>query len=528
MNSIINVIKRLTPNKYIPKPDKTELEELCKKIDKIKHDKLVEILEEVIRSKTFTKKSKEILDNLIKDLQEEGITQDEVNNLIEEAIIEIEDEDIEKSLDEECERYNKFTEANPAEHIYFNKQRNNYMLNYNGKTKQKKNLSELTFLLKEKLDYNLGKNFSKFLIIKKYKYKGKKIIIYLTEDNKAYFDINHVINLLDDLNIKTKKYNECKNKIELYDIRDNKYGGFYIKEFINQETFYNILLHSNSSFAHKFKNDISKILDQLTNQGKMIILNDKLVLVENKKPIEYLSEEYFYSQTYENTELLDFVKDRIINFKKSNWNKYLNKHVLYFFIITLEDPKGLNRIMCKIGYSCDFLKRIKSLEGEYKCKFYLTGMKLIHSVQDEKEFHNLLKKQFPELVVDLKINNHDKDETYVFDIELYKTFLNFVEKGDFSIKDVEIEEESEKILEEYFENIEERYEKELLQKLRPSIDICKIITKEQKEYALELNKKYYEHMNIRESNRHTEAMRDKDIELKKIELEMLKINFYKG
>jgi prophage antirepressor-like protein len=156
-----------------------------------------------------------------------------------------------------------------------------------------------------------------------------------------------VINLLDDITIKKNKYYEYKNEIELYDIRDNEYGGFYIKEFINQETFYKILLHSNSNFAKKFKEDISKILDELTNQGKMILSNNKIILSDSKKPIEYLKEEYKYTQTYENDYLLNFVKEKIRESKKMNWNKYMNRHVMYFFIITLDDPKKLKRILAK-------------------------------------------------------------------------------------------------------------------------------------------------------------------------------------
>lgn len=497
MESIKSLIKSLTLNKYISKSDKSELENLCKNLDKIKHEKLLEGLNDVINSTKYTKKLKETIENLIKDLQEEGITQEKVNNLIEEAIEEIkeiDDENLEKILDDSCDRYNKFTESNPAEYVSCGKDKSYRLIMPNEKEIKSKNLSKIIVKLKEKKNTEIGEHFSKFCILKKIEYRGKKIIIYLTENNKAYFDINHVINLLDDINIKRKKYAEYKNDIVLYDIRDNEYGGFYVKEFINQETFYKILLHSNSAFAKKFKEDISKILDQLTNQGNLTLVNDKLILVENKKPKEYLVDDYNYIQTYENEKLVNFVKNQIIEFKKSNWNKYLNRHVMYFFIITLEDPKGLNRILCKIGYSCDLLKRIKSLEGEYKCKFYLIGIKLVHSVQDEKEFHNLLKKKFPEFSVDLKIGNTDKDECYVFDIELYKTFLNYVDKGEFNIKDIEIEEETKRILKEYFENIEERYEQEISLKIKPSIEISKIKSQEQKEYAIELNSKYYDYM----------------------------------
>lgn len=532
MNSILSLIKRLSPNKYIGKPEKKELENLSKNLDKRKHEKLLEVLNEVIKATKYTKKLKETLENLINDLEVEGITEEKVKNLIEEAIEEIkeiEDENLEKILDESCDRYNKFTESNPAEYVSCGKDKSYRLILPNEKEIKSKNLSKIIERLKEKKSTLFGKKLSKFCTLKKIEYNGKKIIIYLSENNKAYFDINHIINLLDDINIRRKKYDEYKNDIELYDIRDNEYGGFYVKEFINQETFYKMLLHSNSSFSRKFKDEISKILDKLTSQGSMVLSNDKLVLVE-KKPIEYLTDEYNYVQRYDNENLVNFIKEQIKNFKKSNWNKYLNRHIMYFFIITLEDPNGLNRILCKIGYSCDLLKRIKSLEGEYKCKFYLIGLKLVHSVQDEKEFHNLLKKKYSEFVVDLKISNTDKDECYVFDISLYETYLNYIDKGEFNLKEIKIEEETKNILEEYFRNIEERYEKELLLKIRPNIEISKIKSIEQKEYAIELNTKYYDYMlsSQKEGNRHKEAMKDKDIilrekdiEYKKIELEIL-------
>ena len=76
-------------------------------------------------------------------------------------------------------------------------------------------------------------------------------------------------------------------------------------------------------------------------------------------------------------------------------------------------------------------------------------------------------------------------------------------------------------------------EQELMLKVRPNVEICKIKSIEQKEYAIELNNKYYEYMvlSLKETNRHKEVMKDKeiilrekDIELKKVELEILRLN----
>lgn len=299
-----------------------------------------------------------------------------------------------------------------------------------------------------------------------------------------------------------------------------------MKEYINQETFYNILLNSNSKYAKKFKNEVAKILDKLTSQGNIKVIHDELTLVENKeplkilrKPIEILNEEYIYTQTYENRELVNMAKEIISQFKKTNWNKYANKHVLYMFIITLEDPEGLSRILCKLGYSCDFITRIKGLEGEYKCKFYLIGLKIIHNIQDEKKFHLLLRQKFPELLVDLKINNQDKDECYVFDMDLYKTFLDYVDKEEFNTTEIELEEENKEILKEYFENIEKRYERELMLKMKPIIKISEITTNEQKEYAINLNNNYYELLLLQEQTNCKIQMKNKDIEIEKIKKE---------
>lgn len=93
---------------------------------------------------------------------------------------------------------------------------------------------------------------------------------------------------------------------------------------------------------------------------------------------------------------------------------------------------------------------------------------------------------------------------------------------DFSSKELLIEEETNTILNDYFENIEERYENELLLKLKPTIDITKILTIQQNEYAIDLNKRYYDYLELKEKHRHIEVMKDKDIELKNLELQILK------
>jgi hypothetical protein len=225
---------------------------------------------------------------------------------------------------------------------------------------------------------------------------------------------------------------------------------------------------------NKFKDDVAKLLDTLTNTGAVVLNNNKLELVPNdmnKKivPTDYFKQEYEYTQTYDNINLIEFIKNQIDSCKKSNWNKYVKKHVMYFFVITLDDPDNKNRILCKIGYSYDLIERFKSLRYEYKCKFYLLGVKLVRYEQDEKDFHPLLKNKFPEFPVNIKLGNHYKDETYVFDIELYKTFLSYEDKVPFTDSELDIEKESQEIINNYFKNIEDNFENEIRMKTTLSI-----------------------------------------------------------
>jgi hypothetical protein len=161
--------------------------------------------------------------------------------------------------------------------------------------------------------------------------------------------------------------------------------------------------------------------------------------------------------------------------------------------------------------------------------------------KDDKDFHLLLKKKYPEFIVKLKIGSQDKDETYVFDKDLYKTFLDYVDKVEFTSNEISIEEESNRIINNYFDNIEERFEMEIVHKFR---QIDSITNELQKDVVIQINKSHYELLLSRETNNyklsemklkneftlkqrefdHKEMMMDKEIELMKIKLEIAKVN----
>jgi|SaaInlStandDraft_6_1057023.scaffolds.fasta_scaffold21789_3 hypothetical protein len=526
MNKLNNVMKRLTVGKYIQKCHKTEVKEIQNELDNNRYDDLNILLQTITTSKIYSAKLNKQINDLTIILTNEVIECDNAIDIVEEILVEIgiDNNELEKQLDSKCVRYMKFTTSNPAEHIKYDKTDKLYI--YSDKKKiKRKFLKNLVPLVQEKLRDDFGKSFGKIVPWKKIEYKNKKIIIYQSE-NEGYFDINHVINLFDSI-AERKKYDEYKKDIKICDFRDNDVGGFYIKQYIDKETFFKMILHTNSVFSNGFKDEVAKILDKLTDTGQLTISNDSLIIENSIKIVnkDHFHEEYNYTQTYDNTYLVNFIKNEIIKCKSIDWIKYCDQHihVMYCFIMTLDDPTGNNRILCKIGYSADLVTRFKSLEREYKCKFYLLGLKTVHSQHDEKMFHTLLKLQYPELSVNIKINNHDKDELYVFDVKLYNTFLKFDDRVLLSDNVVNISHDTMIMMNNYFEHLDEMFELELVKKLHQIIKLTDIINEHQCKVATELNKSYYDYIMVKENNRHIEALQDKVIELKKLELEMQKL-----
>src|SRR5690606_25600079 len=154
-------------------------------------------------------------------------------------------------------------------------------------------------------------------------------------------------------------YLKYKSNIIAYSIKDNEFGGFYVKEFIDQKTFFKMLLKTNSIFSNKFKDDLSEILDTLMKNNQLTIKNDKLQLTNLHKDLLEDNTKYD-NNTFDNLTLTNFIKEEISKCKNMIWNKYADKHVLYFCMTLLTDPDDKNRPICKIGYTQDIIERIKS------------------------------------------------------------------------------------------------------------------------------------------------------------------------
>jgi hypothetical protein len=120
--------------------------------------------------------------------------------------------------------------------------------------------------------------------------------------------------------------------------------------------------------------------------------------------------------------------------------------------------------------------------------------------------------------------------------------MEYVDKVPFSDETIKIEKEAKYIMEQYFDNIENRFEIDFMIKLTKNINVDKVLNVHQQEVVIAINNKHYDYMISREKHlenmkdkdkdillkdkeyKHIEAMKDKDkdrdIELKKIELEM--------
>ena len=254
MDTLKNIISSWTYGKYIPKDDKAKLAELTKQLVDVKYEKLRTELNVLMKQPKLTKKSLDAITKLTNELKDNCMTIETASELIEETIKEIEDDTLESRLDMECDRYNKFTENNPAEYICYDTNKNRYTLRYNNNEVASKNLKKLVAQLKETLMHK-SKNIITPLFFKKY---NDKIISYKYNDIEL-FDINHMFKFLN-YDKDTKKYYNSKKYITFRSIKNNKVGGFYIKEYIERDNLKFILLGCRK---HKLINFFSLIDEKI-------------------------------------------------------------------------------------------------------------------------------------------------------------------------------------------------------------------------------------------------------------------------
>ena len=98
MNQIFDIIKNLVCGKYIQKSQRSEIDELCKKLNDAKYEKLKGELIKVVSSTKYTKTLEESIKKLIDSLKDDVLTTEQTCDLIVDAIKEIQDENLEETL----------------------------------------------------------------------------------------------------------------------------------------------------------------------------------------------------------------------------------------------------------------------------------------------------------------------------------------------------------------------------------------------------------------------------------------------
>lgn len=118
-------------------------------------------------------------------------------------------------------------------------------------------------------------------------------------------------------------------------------------------------------------------------------------------------------------------------------------HVLYAFLVPIKTSH--NHVILKIGYSEDIVERIKTLELEYKTPIFLLKLKCISGRKDEQNFHNMIRKIYPELIEQYSIGDKNKVELYKLNPKILHEFDNYLinentlqEKQNLTIEEIEI------------------------------------------------------------------------------------------
>jgi prophage antirepressor-like protein len=357
VDEIITKINELVKMKYVKKNDVTFIQDNLENIKEYTTNEEAKYIDTIIKviskpkiksdERNKMKQIKSNVINILKKYEEEYNDQDNEDDVEDELTV----DEIEKKLDDKIPDYNCFNENHPMNNVNYT---NNDTWRYknNSNDKKTKNFNTIIEYAKEKNIPQKSENFGK-IWKKHFCYRNHYFVSYW-KNNEPYFDIQHIISVL---NLKKSswndKYNEYNDDIKYYIWHKNEFGGFILRELINEKTVYEIILSSNSEISKSFKKDISKILADLRKEGQIEISNEKIV---KKKKRNITNEEnildnkiYEPIYSYDNLLHVQYIQHLIFLGSQIPLGKYLNKHILYAFFI----PINVNHkdIIIKFGYT---------------------------------------------------------------------------------------------------------------------------------------------------------------------------------
>ena len=192
-------------------------------------------------------------------------------------------DEIEKKLDKKILKYEKFNENehNPMKGVSYLSGKKTWRFRPKKESKKKEVTNQsLDVIVGEAIKNSLPENSKVFseLKMKWFPYQ-KHFFISYWDNNEIYFDIQHIISVL---NLKeaswSKKYKKFKSTIIGYKWHKNEFGGYICRGLINETTMYELVLSSNCPLSKVFKKDVANILTRLRKAGKLEITNDAIIM----------------------------------------------------------------------------------------------------------------------------------------------------------------------------------------------------------------------------------------------------------
>src|ERR1700733_12829443 len=514
---LINTINSINVKLSLNKNDKSYLhdkllllEDRTSKEETKLLEPIIEVLEKVRLNKNDRKQIIEEKKSLIKIINkyEEVFEEEDNDETVDEKMNE---DDVEKLLDDKIHKYNKYDKNHPMEGISFNKVNNKYRIQYKNIQTETKNLETACQKVMNNFDSKnsekISKNPEKILenITKnKFLYQDHYFLIYWN-NNKPYFDIQHIISIL---NLKQsyikEKYNEFSHNICYYIWHKNEFNGYILRELIAEETMYSIIFSSNSKLSKSFKKDVSKILSQLRKQGDLQLTNKTITLKKNKfinmkeDVSSVLTTNYHHICSYLNPIDLEYLEMLIIEGSKIPISRYIKKHTLYGFVIPLKTEH--NDIIIKFGYSEDIIKRIITLRNEYKSDIFLIKLKQITGQNGEETFHSALKTKYPHLVEKQLIDEKEKTELYKLSDIMINCFDQYMNNEIPADEPKNLTSEEKQIIESV-----KYQEKKFMNKFNKILLNNNLVD----------NRSIYDYLIIKENNKHNQEIKNKELEILK-------------
>jgi len=195
---------------------------------------------------------------------------------------------------------------------------------------------------------------------------------------------------------------------------------------------YDLILSSNSYFSASFRKDVADILSSLRKNGQLDVTNDHITL-KHPKSVSNMNKSLndsllpygdIHLCSYHSPNDVSYVRRLISMGAITPIRKFVNKHVMYLFIIPLQTNHHF--VLIKIGYTEDLVERFTQLKNEYKSNLFFVKANVVNGQKDELKFHQLLKSYYPSIVENFSIDSKHKTELYKLSpviIDLFGSYM---------------------------------------------------------------------------------------------------------